>query len=573
MSETANNDSFGSPEGWEGVAEAMVDASPDGLLLVSEDGTIVSANRAMEALCGYAPTELIGQAVHMLLPPAARGLHHGLIRRYFSEPQTRPMGSVRQFELYRRDASLITVDIALGHAQVRGQACAVVLIRDMTAYKQLQSQLEHEATHDALTGLGNRRLFSRALAHLCAPLGRDPRPMALLVLDLDGFKLVNDSFGHVVGDALLVEVARRLRKTLRADDQLARLGGDEFAVLLTDIGSCGDAARVAEKLLLALSGVHQVEGHDVIVGASIGIAFYPDDAQDAEKLMRCADFAAYQAKAAGRGGYVAYSSQTHTQVSDKLLLQGKLKKAIEQDRLALHYQPQINVQTGQVVGVEALLRWNDPELGTVAPGYMIAVAEMSDLILPLGEWILETACRQIAAWRLVGKPVRVAINLSMHQLRQKDFPDRVSQILQRHAVSPRWIEFEITESQAMPNHRFIAQQLQGLAALGACIVLDSFGTGYASVAYLKQLPLHKLKIHRAFIENVVTDEVSSILVKFMLMLAQALQLELVAGGVETDAQLAFLREHKCATCQGWLFSSAVPAAQIDAMLPDAQALS
>ncbi|WP_171016128.1 EAL domain-containing protein [Ramlibacter sp. 2FC] len=553
------------------VAEAMVDASPDGLLLVDQDGTVLSANRAMHELSGYAPDELIGQPVERLLPVEARLPHQELVRDYFSEPQARRMGPVRQFELLRKDHSLVTVDIALGQAQLMGRACAVVLVRDMTAYRQLQEQLEHEASHDALTGLGNRRLFSRVLAQRCASLGRELHPMALLVLDLDGFKLVNDSFGHVVGDALLVEVARCLRRTLRADDQLARLGGDEFAVLLTDIHSHADAARVAEKMLLALSAVHQVEGYDVMVGASIGIAFYPDDARDADNLLRYADFAAYQAKAAGRGGYVTYSSQVHTQVSDKLLLQGKLKKAMEQNLLSLHYQPQVDVHTGQVVGVEALLRWEDPELGMVAPGYVIAVAELSDLILPLGEWILDTACRQIAAWARCGRPVRVAINLSVHQLRHKDFPDRVRQVLQRHGVSAQWLEFEITESQAMPNHRFIEPQLHALAALGACIVLDGFGTGYASVAYLKQLPLHKLKIHRTFVENLVTDEVSAILVKFILMLAQALRLELVAGGVETDAQLSFLREHKCATCQGWLFSSAVPAAQIDSMLTEAHA--
>lgn len=571
MSERASSDSCGLPEDWVSVAEAMVDASPEGLLLVDQDGTVLSANRAMHEFSGYAPDELIGQLVDRLLPAEARLQHQEFMRGFFTQPQARRMGSVRQFELLRKDDSLVTVDIALGQAQLMGRACAVVLVRDMTAYRQLQVQLEHEASHDALTGLGNRRLFSRVLAQRCAPLGRELHSMALLVLDLDGFKLVNDSFGHVVGDALLVEVARCLRRTLRADDQLARLGGDEFAVLLTDIHSHADAAKVAEKMLLALSAVHQVEGYDVAVGASIGIAFYPDDARDADNLLRYADFAAYQAKAAGRGGYVTYSSQVHTQVSDKLLLQGKLKKAMEQDLLSLHYQPQVDVHTGQVVGLEALLRWEDPELGSVAPGYLIAVAEMSDLILPLGEWILDTACRQIAAWARCGTPVRVAINLSVHQLRQKDFPDRVRQVLQRHEVPAQWLEFEITESQAMPNHRFIEAQLHGLAALGACIVLDGFGTGYASVAYLKQLPLHKLKIHRAFIENLVTDEVSAILVKFILMLAQALRLELVAGGVETDAQLDFLREHKCATCQGWLFSSAVPAAQIDSMLAEAPA--
>lgn len=566
MLETAAAESFFPREHWGAVTAALVNASVEGVLLTDEKGIILVANGAMQQLTGYAPRQLIGKHIDMLIPPATRAAHRIKIERYLRQPAPRPTGEVNKLELQRQDETTLAVDIALGHAQVLGLSCVALLIRDMTDYTRLQQQMAHEASHDALTGLDNRRLFQSELERYCTVPRRNPVPAALLMLDLDGFKLVNDALGHGVGDALLVEVGRRLRQCLHAGDLLARLGGDEFAVLLPGVGAFVDAARVAEKILMALAGVHRVQGHEVFVGASIGIAQYPDDAVDAESLLQYADQAMYAAKAAGRGSCVAYSRQNPVQMNDKLLISSRLRQALEEDVLALHYQPQVDAWTGQVVGLEALLRWQDERLGQVSPDRLIPVAEMTGQILPLGEWVLETACRQIAAWQRRGTPVRVAVNLSMQQLRQSDFPDKVRRVLERHQAAPQWLEFEITESQAMASHEHIEQQLERLAALGVGITLDDFGTGYSSLAYLRQLPVKRLKISREFIEHVTDDEVSAVLVKFMLMLAHALRLELVAEGVETQAQLAFLRDNQCSTYQGWLFSKALPAADIDAML-------
>jgi diguanylate cyclase (GGDEF)-like protein len=395
-----------------------------------------------------------------------------------------------------------------------------------------------------------------------ARAGRNKLRVAVLLLDLDYFKTVNDSFGHATGDALLVQAGNRMCGVLRENDMLARLGGDEFAVLLTDLASVDEAIRVAAKLLAALQAAYQLQEQDVYSGGSLGLAFYPDDAQDGDTLLRYADMAMYQANQSGRGTYACYSQNMDWRVHEDMLLHTRLKEALAQDGLKLLYQPQVDVVSGVIVGAEALLRWHDPVLGDVSPSRFIPVAEATGLILPLSDWVLETACTQIAAWTAAGTPLRVAVNFSAQQFRLLDLPEKVRAVLERTGAQAQWLDIEITETVAMTQPEQAHKQLEALVALGCSVALDDFGTGYSSLSYLKSLPVSKLKIDKSFMDGIPDDANDATISRAIIALAHSLGLTLVAEGVETDAQLAFLREHACEAYQGWLFAKALEAGEL-----------
>ncbi len=536
----------------------MLNAAPDGVVWVDQNGCIISTNPAMEALSGYPVAELVGNNVALFLPGHLRERHADNMRAFFRDPQARGMSGL-DLKLTRRDGSQVPVDIALGHWAGAGQTFAVAYVRDMTGRKELEASLRHQASHDELTGLPNRWFFHLQLGQALVRAERARLQVAVLLLDLDHFKSVNDSFGHAVGDALLVRVAQRLRSALRENDTIARLGGDEFAILLTDLNNVDEAVNVAAKLMAEMQHPYPVAGHVLHSGGSLGLAFYPDDATDTETLLRYADMAMYQAKGAGRAGYACYSPQMDQQVREDMLLHGRLKEALGRGWLALHYQPQVDVRSNRVVGAEALLRWHDAELGPVPAARMVAVAEATGLIMPLSDWVLEQACRQIAAWHRQGTPLRVAVNFSAQQFRQKNLPERVGTVLARTGAPAHLLDIEITESVAMTQTEQARQQISALVALGCSVALDDFGTGYSSLAYLKALPVSKLKIDKAFMDGVPDDADDATLSRAIIALAHNLRLTLVAEGVETPAQLDFLRQHGCETYQGWLFSKALDA--------------
>lgn len=550
------------------VERTIINAAPDGVLLVAQDGRILLANPAMAQLSGHAADALVGESVEIFLPPSMRALHAAKVRKYFTAPRDRAMGQVGQMKLCRKDGSTVAVDVSLGHGVIHGQPCAVVFVRDMTEIRRLEAQMRYQATHDSLTGLANRWMFGQLLAQAMEQSRRSGRPLAVLLMDLDDFKAVNDGHGHAAGDLVLQEVARRLKATLRAEDTLARLGGDEFAALLRDLPNPDDAVGVARKLIEVLSDSYRVQGYEVFPGASVGVVFFPDDAEDAETLLRYADMAMYQAKGSGRGTCATYAGHMSYKVDEKLLLHKRLKHALTHGGLALHYQPQVDVMTGQVVGVEALLRWTDAELGEVPPARFIAVAESTGLILPLGDWVIETACRQIGEWAAQGWRLRVAVNLSAQQFRQKQLVERLADCLLRHAVPPDLLELEITESQAMGDAEQARDTLQRLSALGVGIALDDFGTGHSSLAYLQQLPVSRIKIDRAFIQPVPHSSSDATLVRAISTLAGILGLDVVVEGVEKDEQLDFVRGLGCQVYQGWLFAKALPAAALMARLAE-----
>ncbi len=541
--------------------KVILSAAPDGVLWVDSTGIMLMANPAMETLSGYPVAQLLGQNVDIFLPQPLRARHGASVRRAFGDPQPRPMGSM-DLQMMRRDGTLLPVDISLGYFEDEGSQHAICYIRDLSERKKFEESLKHQATHDELTGLPNRWLFHLQLGQALSRCERSGQRVAVLFIDLDDFKNVNDSFGHPTGDALLQQVSQRMRAALRDNDLLARLGGDEFAVLLTDLTHADEAGNVATKLLLALQDAYRIEGQQIYSSASLGLAFYPDDASDSDTLLRFADMAMYQAKAAGRGTFALFSKAMDQRVHEDMLLHTRLKEAISQGALALHYQPQVDVQTGRIVAAEALLRWHDAVLGQVSPVRFIPVAEVTGLILPLSDWVLDTACRQIADWTQAGQPLRVAINITAQQFRQRDLPQKVAAALQRAGAQAQWLDIEITESAAMAQPEQTREQLIALVALGCRVALDDFGTGYSSLSYLKALPVHKIKIDKSFMDG-VPDDANDVTISLAIIgLAKNLGMGLVAEGVETRAQLDFLRQHGCETYQGWLFAKAMPADEL-----------
>lgn len=554
------------------LERTAIDAAPDGVLMVDGRGIILKANPAMELLSGYCEAELVGRSVNMFLPDRVREKHAGLMAGYFVQPVTRPMGLVRQLQLLRSDGSSVPVDIALGHCSVAGEPAAVVFIRDMTEVRRLQDDMQYQATHDSLTGLANRWMFGQYFEQAIQRANRNGKPLALLLLDLDDFKGINDSYGHAAGDQVLSEVARRLRRALRAGDVLSRLGGDEFTVLLPELPSSMHAQQVADKLQQLLAPPCQLQGGEVKMGASIGLACYPADARDTETLMRYADMAMYAAKAKGRGQWAAYAPHMSQTLAEKSQLHDRLKQAMERGGLALHYQPQVDVARDCIVGCEALLRWNDPELGPIPPERFIPVAVSSGMIQALGDWVLEVACRQAAEWERMGLPVRISVNLSAQQFRHAELVDRLASLMTTHGTPSHLLELEITETEAMADPETAREVLLRLRELGVGIALDDFGTGYSSLSYLRFLPVSRLKIDREFIRHITSRQEDATLVRAVIALAHTLGLPVVAEGVESEGQLRFLRQHSCELYQGWLFSKAVPAETLTLLLRDGQSV-
>jgi diguanylate cyclase (GGDEF)-like protein/PAS domain S-box-containing protein len=548
----------------------VFDAAPDGILVVDRQGRILAANPAMARLCGREPSALMGQPLDVLMPMTARSSHHAHLQRFFADPHPRPMGAVASLELRRADGVQVPVDIALGAGEYHGQPCAVAFVRDVTETRRLTERLQHLAAHDPLTGLANRAQLRARLHDALAAAQRSGHTMALLLVDLDDFKRINDVHGHPVGDAVLQGVAERLRGSVRTDDVVARLGGDEFAVLLPRVDGPADALRVADKVLLALQCAPVTVGDlRLEVGGSVGVACGPQDGADIEALLRAADLALYASKAQAAGQPVRYAPAQAHALDERARIHDRLRHALRHGGLSLHYQPQVDVRTSAVSGLEALLRWTDAELGSVPPARFIPVAESTGLMLALGDWVLQEACRQWRVWADHGWRVPIAVNVSAVQLRQEGLAAQVRDVLQRHRMDPACLELELTESVAMADAAHARRVMTELAALGVRLALDDFGTGHSSLAMLRQLPVHRLKIDRSFLQRIPQDSTDVVLVRGVLALARTLGLQVVAEGVETEGQWAFLRRHRCAVYQGWWFAPALAADEVPPLLAKA----
>lgn len=443
----------------------------------------------------------------------------------------------------------------------------ISVISDISTIKQSQERVEYLAHHDVLTDLPNRHLFNDRLEHALHRAHRKENRVAVLFLDLDNFKSINDGLGHPVGDQVLQETARRLLGVVREEDTVARIAGDEFSIILEDIQDSQSVAVLAEKLLQAYVAPFSIENHELHISMSIGISLYPDDGEDVTSLVKNADAAMYQAKERGKAGYCFYTQQLTDAALERLQLENHLRKALAQDEFQLYYQPQYHLESGALMGAEALLRWQSGELGMIPPDRFIPLAESTGMILPIGEWVLQEACRQVAEWRQKGLELqRIGVNVAGQQIQHGDIVRTVAETLERSGLPATLLELEITESFIMQQAEEAISTLNLLRDTGVALAIDDFGTGYSSLSYLKLLPVNKLKIDRSFVKDTPRDKNSEAIVRAVIALARSLQLNVIAEGVESDSQQQFLRTAGCDEVQGFYYSRPLPADQFTRLL-------
>ena len=441
------------------------------------------------------------------------------------------------------------------------------LLTEVEKEKASAQQIEHLAYYDNLTGLANRALFSRLLERELLEARRYNRQLAVMFVDLDRFKNINDTLGHEAGDELLKEVAARMRSTLRASDALARLGGDEFVILLPNLNDEQHLTTVAQKILAAVAQPYLSHDQEFRVTASIGISMYPSDGVDEPTLMTHADIAMYQAKEDGKNTFAFYTDELNKHSIERIAFESSLRHALENTQFEVHYQPKVECRTGRMTGVEALLRWNHPDLGWVPPSKFIPIAEETGLIVALGRWVLETACRQQVAWCKLGLPsFRMAVNLSARQFGDDHLLRDVSSVLDSTGIDPAFLELEITESMLMRNVRKASEVLAAFKKLGIRLSVDDFGTGYSSLSNLKRFPVDTIKVDRSFVRDLPADEADKAIADAIIAMGRSLGMTIVAEGVETEAQASFLREHGCDEIQGFFYSKAIPASAIVELL-------
>jgi diguanylate cyclase (GGDEF)-like protein len=435
---------------------------------------------------------------------------------------------------------------------------AVVVMHDVSAAHTYAQEMARSAQHDFLTGLPNRMLLSDRISRAIAAAPRHQAVVAVLFLDLDGFKLVNDTFGHAVGDKLLQSVSRRLVECVRASDTVSRQGGDEFVVLLSEVERAEDAADVARRMLQAVAAVHVVDGLELHVRTSIGVSVYPDDGADPESLIKSADTAMYQAKAVGRGTYCFFKPTMTARAAERLSIEQALRGAMERQEFLLHYQPQVDLRTGAITAAEALLRWTHPICGAMSPASFIPIAESCGLMPAIGEWVLREACQQARAWQDAGlPPTRMAVNISSVQLRNQQFAENLFALLKETRLDPRHLELDVTEAVMMTNAATTAQTLQALRQRGVQVAVDDFGTGFSSVTHLRTFPVNVLKMDQSFIRHIGKRPEDRTMVSAVINMGRSLNLRVVAEGVETPEEHGFLDAHHCGEAQGYYFSRPV----------------
>lgn len=557
------------------LGRQAVDASNDGIMITDSsltDRPLIYVNPAFERITGYTAAEALGRNARFLL--AGDMEQFGMEELRGALREQRPAKVV--LRNYRKDGSLFWNELSLApvHDEAGQVRHFVSIINDITERKNYEDQLEYQAGHDALTTLANRNLLADRLEQAIARAQRYKSMVAVLLLDLDRFKLVNDGLGHDVGDALLTIVAQRLTACVRSIDTVARLGGDEFVVVMTELDSELDVAPTARKLLGQVSQPMTIAEREIVATASLGIALYPKDAEHASALLRNADVAMYRAKELGRNSMQFYTAALNASTLARLELDTALRRALERNEFVLYYQPKVELQRGQVIGAEALIRWRHPQHGMVAPGDFIPVAEETGLIGPIGEWALDHAVAQLKAWQGEGLPnVCLAVNLSARQFQQENLAKVVAQALRLHDVAAQYLELEVTESAVMQDPEKTVDTLRELKQIGVRLALDDFGTGYSSLNYLKRFPIDSLKIDQSFVRDITTDPDDAAIALTVITLAHSLKLGVVAEGVETEAQLSLLRRHRCDEMQGFYFSRPLPADDFATLLREGRTLS
>ena len=547
---------------------AIVATAMDAVVQIDAQGIVTGWNGQAESIFGWAPSEAIGQALHqMIIPEQYQKVHIQGLKHFHASGEAPFLNKRLEITALHRDGREFPVELTISPARWHDKIEFCAFVRDITERKQSEQFILHLATHDALTGLPNRHLLNDRIQQALIQSQREATQTAVLFIDLDQFKTINDSLGHDVGDLLLKEVAQRLVSCLRNGDTVARSGGDEFVVVLTDISNAQEAATVAQKLLDALIAPYQISGNDMRTTASIGIAIFPDDGENVETLIKNSDLAMYYAKEAGRNNCQFFTQKMNRVVAEKHAMGTDLHHAIARNELLLNFQPIVDIRGGTLAGMEVLLRWQHPRWGLVSPLQFIPLAEEIGLIVPIGEWVLKAACTQLKAWQQQGYEVpRLAINLSVKQFRQKTLAETVARILAETGVEARDIELEITESLLLENTDEVAHTLRKLSAMGLEISIDDFGTGYSSLNYLKRFPINNLKIDRSFVMDISNDADDTAIVIAIIALAHSLQMKVIAEGVETEQQLAFLRQQGCDQYQGYNFSEPLSAPEVASKL-------
>jgi len=551
-------------------AQVTLNCIGDAVICTDIAGNITFLNLVAEKMTGWARQEAAGKPMADVLQ-----ILDGASRETIPNPMEIAVGQDQTVHLpancllIRRDGFETPIEDCVSPIHDReGHATgAVVVFRDVSAARAAALEIIHSAHHDFLTGLPNRMLLSDRVNQVISLAQRHGKKVAVLFLDLDGFKHINDSLGHAVGDKLLQSIAKCLVDCVRGSDTVSRQGGDEFVVLLSEVEHSEDAAITARRMLQAVAGVHPVGQHDLHITTSIGLSVFPDDGLDAETLIKNADTAMYQAKENGRQSFQFFKPAMNVRAVERQSIEEALRTALERQELALHYQPKINLRTGAITGAEALVRWTHPTRGPVSPGQFIPVAEDCGLILPIGNWVLREACRQAHAWLEAGLPLAsIAVNISAMEFRHEDFLDGIFAALEDTRLHPKFLELELTESVLMKRAESAASVLQTLRARGVQLAIDDFGTGFSSLSYLRRFPIDALKIDQSFVRQISTAPDETAIVTAIISMGRSLNLRVIAEGVETQDELAFLQAHQCDEAQGYYFGRPVHPEQFAKLL-------
>jgi diguanylate cyclase (GGDEF)-like protein/PAS domain S-box-containing protein len=556
---------------------ALLNAIPDLMLRISKEGTILECKESAAVELFMNPQAFIGRKLDEQLSGdlAAQAMH-------FVE-QALQSGDIQFFE-YQIEKNHTTYYYE-ARIVMSGEDEVLAIVRDISERKRSEQQIIHLAYYDSLTGLPNRLLFKNRLAQSAACAQQYGTKIAIMFLDIDRFKHINDTLGHSIGDMLLKSVADRLLKSIRKIDcvarsvteeineTVARMGGDEFTIMLTNIKNVQDASRIAQRILNEISHPYILGTHEIYVTASIGITIYPFDSKDIDDLLKYADTAMYQAKDKGRNNYQFYAESMNAAAVERFIIENQLRKALDRNEFQIYYQPQVDIKSGAIVGIEALIRWMHPDKGLLFPEAFIPLAEETSLIVPVGEWILHTACLQNIALQTAGhKPYYMTVNISGIQLRQKNFVETVLRTVHDVGMDPCLLQLELTESIIMENVETNISTLRELRACGFRLSIDDFGTGYSSLSYLKRFPMNILKIDKSFVKDIEKDPDSTAIVKAIIALAHNLNLQVTAEGVETNQQLAFLQKNECDHMQGYLFCKPLPAHELNQFFQDGACL-
>jgi len=551
-------------------AQVTLNSIGDAVICTDSAGNVTFLNTAAETITGWAREDAAGRPMVEVVR-----ILNGATRVPVADPMARAMRKDEAVHLpansilVRRDGSEVPIEdsVAPIHAGASKATGAVIVFRDVSETRALVQQMAYSAQHDFLTGLPNRMLFNDRVGQAIAFSARHRNKIAVLFLDLDGFKHINDSLGHPIGDKLLQSVTQRLVDCVRGSDTVSRQGGDEFVVLLSEVKHLEDAAITARRMLQAVAQVHSIDLHDLHVTASIGISVYPDDGVDAETLVKNADTAMYQAKEKGRQGYQFFKPAMNARAVERQSIEEDLRRALKREEFCVLYQPKIDLKTGEVAGAEALIRWIHPTRGMIPPAQFISVAEECGLILPIGAWVMREVCRQARAWTVADlPPTTVAVNVSAMEFRVEEFPDTLFAILEETGLDPTRLEIELTETVLLKRADSVASILRRVRERGVHVALDDFGTGYSSLSYLRRFPVDALKIDQSFIRQITTAGEDTAIITAIIAMARSLNLRVIAEGVETLEELTFLRAHHCDQAQGFYFSPPVRADQFERLL-------